>query len=102
MPWNASADDAVVAAAAGCGMICANPFAEDDSVPSTQKARAESVEEWLVKFAALLRGRMSDLGIDSLDKLTRRHLRALEYETAAQSGLRLAGYDRPLPHWMGQ
>ncbi|MEE2812520.1 MAG: hypothetical protein VX627_05800 [Candidatus Thermoplasmatota archaeon] len=102
LPWYASADDAVIAAAAGCGMICANPFAEDESVPSTQKGRAEAVEEWLVTFAASLRGRMSDLGIDSLDKLTRRHLRALEYETAAQSGLRLAGFDRPLPHWLGQ
>jgi hypothetical protein len=26
----------------------------------------------------------------------------LEHDTAAQSGLRLAGYDRPLPQWMGQ
>ena len=45
---------------------------------------------------------MTDLGIDALEKLNRRHLRALEHDTAAQSGLRLAGYDRPLPQWMGQ
>ena len=38
---------------------------------------------------------MTDLGIDALERLNRRNLRALEHDTAAQSGLRLAGYDRP-------
>ena len=101
IPWDASADDAVIAAAAGCGMIRADPFAEEE-VPGTQKARAAAVEDWLTNFAATLRGRMTDMGIDALEKLNRRHLRALEHDTAAQSGLRLAGYERPLPQWMGQ
>ena len=102
LPWAANADDAVISVAAGCGMICADPFAENEEVPSTQKARAAAIEEWLAGFASSIRGRMADLGIDALEKLTRRHLRALEHETAAQSGLRLAGYDRPLPQWLGQ
>lgn len=102
LPWSASADDAVISVAAGCGMICADPFAQLDDVPGTQKARATAVENWLAAFTTSMRGRMTDLGIDALDKLTRRHLRALEHETAAQSGLRLAGYDRPLPQWLGQ
>ncbi|MDE0708551.1 MAG: hypothetical protein OSB33_06340 [Candidatus Poseidoniales archaeon] len=102
IPWDASADDAAIAAAAGCGIICANPFSAEEGAPGTQKARAEAVENWLAEFGATLRGRLTDLGIDALEKLNRRHLRALEHDTAAQSGLRLAGYDRPLPQWMGQ
>jgi glutamate synthase domain-containing protein 3 len=102
IPWGATADDAAIAAAAGCGIIRANPFATEEDAPGTQKARAEAVENWLAEFAASLRGRLTDMGIDALEKLNRRHLRALEHDTAAQSGLRLAGYDRPLPQWMGQ
>lgn len=102
IPWGATADDAAIAAAAGCGIIRANPFESDEEAPSTQKARAEAVESWLTEFSATLRGRLTDMGVDALEKLNRRHLRALEHDTAAQSGLRLAGYDRPLPQWMGQ
>jgi len=102
IPWDATADDAAIAAAAGCGIIRANPFAAEEEIPGTQKARAEAVENWLAEFAATLRGRLTDLGVDALEKLNRRHLRALEHDTAAQSGLRLAGYERPLPQWMGQ
>ncbi len=102
IPWAATADDAAISAAAGCGIIRVNPFAGDEEVPSTQKARASAVEAWLAQFASQLRGRMTDLGVDALERLNRRNLRALEHDTAAQSGLRLAGYDRPLPQWMGQ
>jgi formylmethanofuran dehydrogenase subunit C len=102
IPWDATADDAAIAAAAGCGIIRVNPFAIEEETPGTQKARAEAVENWLNEFAATLRGRLTDMGVDALEKLNRRHLRALEHDTAAQSGLRLAGYDRPLPQWMGQ
>ena len=100
LPWEAAADDALISAAAGCGMIAADPFPMDGA-PGTQKARAEALEAWLSDFAAELRGRLVDLGIEELGQLNRRHLRALEHDTAAQSGLRLAGYDRPLPHWLG-
>ncbi len=101
IPWDATSDDAAIAAAAGCGIIRASPFSAEEEIPSTQKARAEAVEKWLSEFAASLRGRLTDMGLDALEKLNRRHLRALEHDTAAQSGLRLAGYDRPLPQWMG-
>jgi hypothetical protein len=42
------------------------------------------------------------IGINSIDSLERKHLRALNHETAAVSGLRLAGYERPLPHWFAR
>ena len=41
-------------------------------------------------------------GLSSIDMLDRKHLRALDHETAAVSGLRLAGYGRPLPHWFAR
>ncbi len=66
LPWTANADDAVISVAAGCGMICADPFAEHEEVPSTQKARAAAIEEWLATFASSIRGRMADLDIDAL------------------------------------
>ena len=102
VPWEARADDAAISAAGGCGIIRVNPFAGEEEEPSTQKARAAAIDGWLAQFSAELRGRMTDLGIDALERLNRRNLRALEHDTAAQSGLRLAGYDRPLPQWMGQ
>jgi hypothetical protein len=44
---------------------------------------------------------MSDIGVQNLNEVTRRNLRAIDYDTAAISGLRLIGYDRPLPMWLG-
>ena len=44
---------------------------------------------------------MSDLGVQNLNEITRRNLRAIDFDTAAISGLRLIGYDRPLPMWLG-
>jgi len=49
-----------------------------------------------------LRGHLIEIGEDGIDLLNRRHLRALDHDTASISGIRLAGYDRPLPHWLGQ
>jgi hypothetical protein len=43
---------------------------------------------------------MRELGIDGLERIGRRNLRATDYDTAAISGLRLVGYDRPLPMWL--
>ena len=102
MPWRTAGSDIAISVAAGCGLVCADPFADAENVPSSQKAIAAAVEEWLTDVAAELRGCMADLGLDSLEALNRRHLRALDHDTASQSGLRLAGYDRPLPEWLGQ
>ena len=44
---------------------------------------------------------MHELGIDSLEKIGRRNLRASNYDTAAISGLRLVGYNKSLPMWLG-
>ena len=60
-----------------------------------------SIEETLIELNSNLRGWMINLGIQSLEEVTRRNLRAMDYDTAAISGLRLIGYDRPLPMWLG-
>ena len=43
---------------------------------------------------------MRDIGVDRIDRIGRRNLRANDYDTAAISGLRLVGYDRPLKMWL--
>ncbi len=55
----------------------------------------------MVWLDSTVRGWMREMGLDGLEKLSRRNLRALDYDTASISGLRLIGYDRPLPMWLG-
>jgi hypothetical protein len=83
-----SAEDMLIAVAAGCPIIVAPP-------------PEDSLEETLVWLDSTVRGWMRELGLDGLEKLSRRNLRALDYDTASISGLRLIGYDRALPMWLG-
>ena len=48
----------------------------------------------------MLKKWMVELGIDGLEKIGRKNLRANDHNTAAISGLRLIGYNRPLPMWL--
>ena len=82
-----SAEDMLIAVAAGCPVVVAPPSEED-------------VEVYLTWIEGNLRGWMRELGIDGLERIGRRNLRATDYDTAAISGLRLIGYDRPLPMWL--
>ena len=66
-----------------------------DSVIDIQQACGS-----LTWIDGIMRGWMLELGINNLNELTRRNLRALDHDTAAISGLRLIGYDRPLPMWL--
>jgi hypothetical protein len=86
-----SAEDFIVAKGAGFSVIVA-----------PQNSEKKSVENTLIELDSNLRGWMINLGIESLDEITRRNLRAMDYDTAAISGLRLIGYDRPLPMWLGK
>ena len=49
-----------------------------------------------------MKRKLRNLGLESIDQLQRSHLRALDYDTAAISGLRMVGYERPLPHWFAK
>ncbi|MDP6221121.1 MAG: hypothetical protein QGG76_05985, partial [Candidatus Thalassarchaeaceae archaeon] len=82
-----SAEDLLIAIAAGCHLVVA-PLLDKD------------VEGYLISIGSDLKGWMRELGIDGLERIGRRNLRAVDYDTAAISGLRLAGYDRPLPMWL--
>jgi hypothetical protein len=82
-----SAEDMLIAVAAGCPVVVAPPSEED-------------VDGYLTWIEGNLRGWMRELGIDGLERIGRRNLRATDYDTAAISGLRLVGYDRPLPMWL--
>ena len=83
-----SAEDMLIAVAAGCPIVVAPP-------------PEDGLEDTLVWLDSTVRGWMRELGLDGLEKLSRRNLRALDYDTASISGLRLIGYDRPLPMWLG-
>ena len=65
-------------------------------------ADANDLAHWLQSMHQELSAILARLGLDSIDNLKRQNLRALDYETAAISGLRLVGYERPLPHWFAQ
>ena len=81
------AKDLLVALASGCNGIVA---------PSSEK----KPEEYMDNLGNQLRGWMREIGIDRIERIGRRNLCATDYDTAAISGLRLMGYDRPLPMWL--
>jgi hypothetical protein len=83
-----AAEDLLIAIGAGCVAVVAPP-ADDD---------IEAVLGWL---DGTLRGWMRELGVADLAQINRSNLRALDHDTAAISGLRLIGYERPLPMWLG-
>ncbi|MBT4059704.1 MAG: hypothetical protein HOE69_05280 [Euryarchaeota archaeon] len=99
--WAADASDALITAAAGAQFIVSNPFANSE-VPKTSKAITAAIEDWLANIDAEIRGHLIEIGEDGIDQLNRRHLRALDSDTANMTGIRLAGYDRPMPQWLGQ
>ena len=83
IPWTPQPEDLLIARAAGLDALVA-------PAPALSRPQlADHCSGWLAA-----------LGLDSIERLARRHLRALDWETAAVSGLRLVGYDRPLPHWL--
>lgn len=81
-----SAKDLLIGLASGSNSVVA-PFEQD-------------IEETLSAMSAELSGWMRKIGIENIERIGRRNLRAMDYETAAISGLRLVGYDRPLPIWL--
>ena len=80
-----------IACSSGGSFVVARP--PDDAGTSAK------INSWLESTLAQLKGEMIRLGCDSIEKLGRRNMRALDHETASISGLRLVGYERPLPHW---
>ena len=46
-----------------------------------------------------IRGILREMGMMSFAEVNRSNLRAVDHGTAMQTGLRLAGLERPLPTW---
>jgi len=82
-------EDMLIVIASGCDAIVG---------PISQQEIENDFEDKNIK----LRQWMAELGIDGLEKIGRKNLRANNYETAAISGLRLIGYNRPLPMWLNK
>ena len=90
--FSANAEDIAKLRASGLKFICC----------STPNESYEDISSWLEEIKSQLFAILQRLGLESIDSLTRQNLRALDYETAAVSGLRLSGYERPLPHWFAR
>jgi hypothetical protein len=89
---SASGQDLAILCASGISVICCEVPMQDP----------HDLAHWLQSISTELSGILTRLGLNSIELLQRQHLRALDYETAAISGLRLVGYDRPLPHWFAR
>ena len=88
----ASGHDLAVLMASGVDIVsCTAPMAD-----------TEDIAYWLQGTQEDLATELRRIGVNSIDSLERKHLRALNHETAAVGGLRLAGYERPLPHWFAR
>ncbi|HID71418.1 MAG TPA: hypothetical protein EYP29_01565 [Thermoplasmata archaeon] len=60
----------------------------------------EGLRKYLNSLESELTQRMKFYGLRRLSSLNEEDLRALDYNTAALSGLKLIGYDRKLPMWL--
>jgi glutamate synthase domain-containing protein 3 len=90
--FSVDAQDLAILSATGIKVVCCE-------VPMIEPI---DLAIWINGLGKDLSNILRELGLDSIDGLNRQHLRALNYETAAVSGLRLAGYERPLPHWFAR
>ena len=90
--FSANAEDIAKLRASGLKFVCC-------SSPSDSY---DEISNWLDEIQSKLSTILQNLGLESIDSLSRQNLRALDYETAAVSGLRLSGYERPLRHWFAR
>jgi len=89
LPWSATSEDLAILCASNIAFtICPAPD--------------ENIAGWIAQVTSGLSAHLNRLGLASIDALTRANLRACDQDTAAVSGLRLAGYDRPMPHWFAR
>lgn len=89
LPWSATSEDLAILSASNISFAISHPPDSD-------------VEGWLNRLSSGLSAHLNRLGLASIDQMTRSNLRACDQDTAAVSGLRLAGYDRPMPHWFAR
>ena len=84
-----SAEDLIIVRASGCSFVV-GPIDEGIGISAIVETIMPELE-----------GLMKETGLLNFDGVGRRILRAKNMETAAISGLRLTGFERPLPMWLG-
>ena len=84
-----SSEDLIIAISAGCSLFV-GPVSEDGELSSYISAINSGLKGW-----------MRELGVERMSMFSRRNLRAMDMDTAGISGLRLVGFERPLPMWLG-
>lgn len=84
-----SSKDLVIAASAGCSFLVGPIPGDCDAAKHIADLDSE------------FRGWMKEIGVSRVSMFSRRNLRAMNMDTAAISGLRLVGFERPLPMWLG-
>ena len=84
-----SAEDLIIVRASGCSFVV-GPIDEGNEV--------SDITETIIPEIV---GIMKEAGLSNFHNVGRRILRAKDMETAAISGLRLIGFERPLPMWLG-
>ncbi len=85
--YEPDAKDLLIAIASGCTAI-------------VSPHEGGSLSSKIVDIGRGIRGWMREIGVDRIERIGRRNLRANDYDTAAISGLRLVGYERPLKMWL--
>ncbi|MGA0380787.1 MAG: hypothetical protein ACO3NJ_08370, partial [Candidatus Poseidoniaceae archaeon] len=90
--FTCDAHDIIVARCAGAQFVITQP----------PVLELDDMEFWLQGLSIDMKRILRQLGLESIDQVQRAHLRALDYDTAAISGLRMVGYERPLPHWFAR
>ena len=90
--FTCDAHDIIVARCAGAQFVITQP----------PVLESDDMEFWLQGLSIDMKRILRQLGLESIDQVQRAHLRALDYDTAAISGLRMVGYERPLPHWFAR
>ena len=84
-----SAEDLIIVRASGCSFVVG---------PIDEESKISDVSETIMPEIV---GIMKEAGLSNFHNVGRRILRATDMETAAISGLRLIGFERPLPMWLG-
>ena len=89
LDWVPSGRDLVLLGAGGLGLSIFQP---DEDGPAALAGLLRDLRRGVTED-------LQDLGLQSVDTLGRAHLRATTLDVALMSGLRVAGFERPLPDW---
>ncbi len=89
LDWAPNGEEVAILSAGGLRLVT---FTPNEESPAALASTLNLISEGLSQC-------LRDLGAGSIDALSRSNLRASTYDVALMSGLRMAGFERPLPEW---